>query len=214
MDPVRSKVILNVLTMDKKELICLWRYFSSLHICCVLNIVPWYLIPSIFSVLNVKHPTLTHTNADKSYHRTWGSRLARGSIQALLALREDKTGDLPSFLELVFHYGLLSLTAGPGMPLSPCGPDFPGCPWGPTGPVFPMRPSKPGLPWKQTALGDHLKLWLFGVSYFCFSPLLLSTLLFLPCLVFPSDPEGQNFKNLSVWICHTGAAMLTCKKKT
>lgn len=117
------------------------------------------------------------------------------------------------FFELVFHYGLLSLTAGPGMPLSPCGPDFPGCPWGPTGPVFPMRPSKPGLPWKQTALGDHLKLWLFGVSYFCFSPLLLSTLLFLPCLVFPSDPEGQNFKNLSVWICHTGAAMLTCKKK-
>lgn len=65
---------------------------------------------------------------------------------------EDKKGDTPSFFKILFlFYGLLSLTAGPGMPLRPWGPDFPGCPWGPTGPVFPMSPSKPGAPWNQMA---------------------------------------------------------------
>lgn len=90
---------------------------------------------------------------------------------------------------------VFSLTAGPGMPLRPCGPDFPGCPWGPTGPIFPMRPSKPGAPWKQTALSVTTgRCGPLKVRRFCFSPLFLSNLPFLPCQVSPSDPEGHNLK--------------------
>lgn len=57
---------------------------------CVLNTVASYFIASIFSLLIVKHATIKHVNVDKSYHRAWGPRLARWSIQALLTLREDR----------------------------------------------------------------------------------------------------------------------------
>lgn len=40
------------------------------------------------------------------------------------------------------------LTAGPGMPRRPSGPDLPGCPWGPTGPVFPTGPWSPVVPYR------------------------------------------------------------------
>lgn len=63
---------------------------TIVDIYCVLNTVASYVTASIFSLLIVKHPTIKLANVDKSYHRTWGPRLARWSIQALLTLREDR----------------------------------------------------------------------------------------------------------------------------
>lgn len=175
-----------------------------------------YFIASIFSLLIVKHPTLKHANVDKSYHRTWGPRLARWSSQALLTLREDRQN---RWFTIIFQDSIslwfsltyrrtrnASETLGARLPRVSLGTYWP-CLSNET--LQTRSALKP-----DGAQCDHLRLRLFRVSYFSFSPLLLSNLLFLPCLVFPSDPEGHNFENLSVWIHHMGAAMHTCRKKT
>lgn len=128
--------------------------------------------------------------------------------------KTDKTGDSPSFFKILFHYGMLSLTAGPGMPLRPWGPDFPGCPWGPTGPVFPMRPSKPGAPWNQTALnvticGCDSSEWVIFLSHLCSFQTFFSSLAWFSQVTLKDTIS----KNLSAWIHHMGAAMHTCRKK-
>lgn len=40
------------------------------------------------------------------------------------------------------------LTAGPGIPRRPSGPNLPGCPCGPTGPIFPGGPCVPCSPYR------------------------------------------------------------------
>lgn len=81
-------------------------------------------------------------------------------------------------------------------------------------PSFPWDPPNRESPENRWRSVWPSEVWLFGMSYFGFSPWLLSNLPFHPCLVSPNDPEGHNLsKPLRLNLSHRCHVMHTYTEK-